>query len=215
MWPNTARCGRNTTARGRSNRARAERTRNRKRRGAGSFPGPVRMLAKSTDWQSVEKARKQGNFASGKICRRRRLDLTIPKGSANPPKEAALASKGAYMDVSDRRMQVQLTQEAKIISDFYSIRAIFAFVGFVNGLAGREFSRPRFARCLSPAPPSSRRQCANAPPLSPATGTARRASRRCGKNKGVGRRRVCCVRRSAAARGKCGRRIARRGESAK
>ena len=40
-WPNTARCGRNTTARGRSNRARAERTRNRKRRGAGSFPGPV------------------------------------------------------------------------------------------------------------------------------------------------------------------------------
>ena len=38
------------------------------------------------------------------------------------------------MDVSDRRMQVQLTQEAKIISDFYSIRAIFAFVGFVNGL---------------------------------------------------------------------------------
>ena len=28
------------------------------------------------------------------------------------------------MDVSDRRMQVQLTQEAKIVSDFYSIRAI-------------------------------------------------------------------------------------------
>ena len=41
------------------------------------------------------------------------------------------------MDVSDRRMQVQLTQEAKIISDFYSIRAIFAFVGFVNGLKRR------------------------------------------------------------------------------
>ena len=75
------------------------------------------MLTKSTDWQSVEKARKQGNFASGKICRRRRLDLTIPKGSANPPKEAALASKGVYMDVSGRRRQVQLTQEAKIVSD--------------------------------------------------------------------------------------------------
>ena len=38
------------------------------------------------------------------------------------------------MDVSDRRMQVQLTQEAKIVSDFYSIRAIFAFVGFVSAL---------------------------------------------------------------------------------
>ena len=42
------------------------------------FVRAVRMLTKSTDWQSVEKARKQGNFASGKICRRRRLDLTIP-----------------------------------------------------------------------------------------------------------------------------------------
>ena len=102
-----------------------------------------RMLTKSTDWQSVEKACKQGNFANGKICRQRRLDLTIPKGSANPPKEAVLASKGAYIDVSDRRMQVQLTQEAKIVSDFYSIRAIFAFVGFVSAL------RPLPQRCGS------------------------------------------------------------------
>ena len=39
------------------------------------------------------------------------------------------------MDVSDRRMQVQLTQEAKIASDFFLIRAIFAFVGFVSALA--------------------------------------------------------------------------------
>ena len=38
------------------------------------------------------------------------------------------------MDVSDRRMQVQLTQEAKIASDFYLIRAIFAVVGFVSAL---------------------------------------------------------------------------------
>ena len=45
------------------------------------------------------------------------------------------------MDVSDRRMQVQLTQEAKIVSDFYFIRAIFAFVGFVSALARRECSR--------------------------------------------------------------------------
>ena len=37
------------------------------------------------------------------------------------------------MDVSDRRMQVQLTQEAKIASDFFFIGAIFAVVGDVNG----------------------------------------------------------------------------------
>ena len=29
---------------------------------------------------------------------------------------------------------MQLTQEAKIVSDFYFIRAIFAFVGFVSAL---------------------------------------------------------------------------------
>ena len=99
-----------------------------------------RMLTKWADWQSDEKACKPGNFAAGKICRRRRLDLTIPKGSANPPKEAVLAPKGAYIDVSDRRMQVQLTQEAKIASDFYLIRAIFVFVGFVSAL--RRFEAP-------------------------------------------------------------------------
>ena len=38
------------------------------------------------------------------------------------------------MDVSDRRMQVQLTQEAKIASDFLYIRAIFAVAGFVSAL---------------------------------------------------------------------------------
>ena len=38
------------------------------------------------------------------------------------------------MDVSDRRMQVQLTQEAKIASDFHFIRAIFAVVGFISAL---------------------------------------------------------------------------------
>ena len=40
------------------------------------------------------------------------------------------------MDVSDRRMQVQLTQEAKIASDFFFIGAIFAVVGFVSALRG-------------------------------------------------------------------------------
>ena len=38
------------------------------------------------------------------------------------------------MDVSDRRMQVQLTQEAKIASDFFFIRAILAVAGFISAL---------------------------------------------------------------------------------
>ena len=46
-----------------------------------------------------------------------------------------LAGKGAYIDVSDRRLHVQLTQEAKITSDFSLIRAIFAFAGFVSALS--------------------------------------------------------------------------------
>ena len=55
------------------------------------------------------------------------------------------------MDVSDRRMQVQLTQEAKIVSDFYSIRAIFAFVGFVSALTARpEFLSGRAAFIFLP-----------------------------------------------------------------
>ena len=49
------------------------------------------------------------------------------------------------MDVSDRRMQVQLTQEAKIASDFHFIRAIFAVVGFVSALAPRETYRAAFS----------------------------------------------------------------------
>ena len=62
----------------------------RKSTGKGRGSPRPRMLTKSIDWQSVEKACKQGNFVNGKICRQRRLDLTIPKGSANPPKEANL-----------------------------------------------------------------------------------------------------------------------------
>ena len=51
------------------------------------------------------------------------------------------------MDVSDRRMQVQLTQEAKIASDFLYIRAIFAVVGFVSALKRSHFLWGRF--CVS------------------------------------------------------------------
>ena len=49
------------------------------------------------------------------------------------------------MDVSDRRMQVQLTQEAKIATDFHFIRAIFAVVGFVSALVAPAFLRGRCA----------------------------------------------------------------------
>ena len=37
------------------------------------------------------------------------------------------------MDVSDRRLQVQLTQQAKIPSNFI-IQGIFAFAGFIGRL---------------------------------------------------------------------------------
>ena len=42
------------------------------------------------------------------------------------------------MDVSGRGLHVQLTQEAKIASDFSLIRAIFAFADFGSALAAME-----------------------------------------------------------------------------
>ncbi|MBQ9952259.1 MAG: hypothetical protein IJO98_08990, partial [Clostridia bacterium] len=45
-----------------------------------------------------------------------------------------LADKGAYINVSDCRLQVQLTQQAKIPSNLSSFEGIFAFAGFVSGL---------------------------------------------------------------------------------
>ena len=47
------------------------------------------------------------------------------------------------MDVSDRRLQVQLTPEAKIASDFSLVRAIFVFAGFVSALECRGQICPR------------------------------------------------------------------------
>ena len=44
------------------------------------------------------------------------------------------------MDVSDRRLQVQLTQEAKIASTSSFIGAIFAFAGFVSALGRPPYS---------------------------------------------------------------------------
>ena len=63
-----------------------------------------------------------------------------------------LANKKPYTDVSDRRLQVKLTQKAKIATGFSFIRAIFAFAGFVNAL--RHGSQP----CLFP---SQIRNCQN------------------------------------------------------
>ena len=51
------------------------------------------------------------------------------------------------MDVSDRRLHVQLTQEAKIASDFSLFRAIFAFAGFVSALRRERTVRSRLLLC--------------------------------------------------------------------
>ena len=86
------------------------------------IPEPLRMLTKSTDWQSLRKPARQGS---------------------------KLADKGAYTGVSDRRLQVKLTQEAKIVSDFSSFRAVFAFAGFVSALKRRDLRGRTFCMNLS------------------------------------------------------------------
>jgi len=54
----------------------------------------------------------------------------------NPARQGSkAANKGAYPDVSDRNLQPQLTQQAKIPSVFLSSEGIFAFAGFVSGLS--------------------------------------------------------------------------------
>ena len=49
---------------------------------------------------------------------------------------AKFVAKGDWICRSRRARQIHL-QEAKIASDFYFIRAIFAFVGFVSALSAR------------------------------------------------------------------------------
>ena len=48
------------------------------------------------------------------------------------------------MDVSDRRLHVRLTQEAKIVTNFYSFSIIFAFAGFVSALERAQRRCARF-----------------------------------------------------------------------
>ncbi|MBQ9951354.1 MAG: hypothetical protein IJO98_04355, partial [Clostridia bacterium] len=67
-----------------------------------------------------------------------------------------LADKGAYINVSDCRLQVQMTQQAKIPSILSSFEGIFAFAGFVSGLraAAGNLQRPRRS-IVNPFGPSS------------------------------------------------------------
>jgi len=46
-----------------------------------------------------------------------------------------LAGKGAYMDVSNRSLQVNLTRQAKTPLNSLSFEGVFAFAGFVSGLS--------------------------------------------------------------------------------
>ena len=65
-----------------------------------------------------------------------------PVSQGNKP-----AGKSVYLNVSDRRLQVLLTPEAKIASDFSLVRAIFAFAGFVSALKPGRFFLPGFRLC--------------------------------------------------------------------
>lgn len=57
------------------------------------------------------------------------------RGMQKPARQGSkLAGRGACADASDRRRHVRRTQEAKIASDFFFIRAIFAFAGFAGVL---------------------------------------------------------------------------------
>ena len=67
-----------------------------------------------------------------------------------------LAGKGACLNVSNRRLQVKMTQEAKIVPGSSFIRVIFAFAGFVSALpplgAGQfveKNSKTAFLRCVA------------------------------------------------------------------
>ena len=69
--------------------------------------GSFKALTKSTLWQMLKNHARRGS---------------------------KLAGKGAYTDVSDRRLQVLLTTQAKITSNSFLFEVIFALAGFVSGL---------------------------------------------------------------------------------
>ena len=60
---------------------------------------------------------------------------TLCQTLKNPARQGSkFAAKGAYIDVSDHRLQVQLTQQAKIPSALLLSEGIFAFAGFISSL---------------------------------------------------------------------------------
>ena len=96
-----------------------------------SRAGGFKALTKSTLCQTLRNLARQGN---------------------------KLADKGAYINVSDCRLQVQLTQQAKIPSNLSSFEGIFAFAGFVSGLksGGKHRRFHHYIYCLSHVPRTNR-----------------------------------------------------------
>ena len=85
---------------------------------------------------------KSPTFQSGfKALTKSTLCQTLKKPARQGRK---LAGKGAYIDVSNRSLQVHLTQQAKIPSNFLLFEGIFAFAGFVSGLWSLTFVRLHF-----------------------------------------------------------------------
>ena len=54
-----------------------------------------------------------------------------------------LANKETYLNVSDRRLQVTLTPQAKTASSLFFSEAVFAFAGFISALSAVSQSAPR------------------------------------------------------------------------
>ena len=86
---------------------------------------------------------------------------TLCQTLKNPARQGSkLAAKGAYIDVSDRRLQVQLTQQAKIPSALLLSEGIFVFAGicqrsepsmfFMNGSLRNDYIAPQTMRHNNP-----------------------------------------------------------------
>ena len=71
------------------------------------------------------------NLQQPKALTKSTLCQTLKKRARQGSKPAA---KGAYTDVSNRRLQARLTRQARIPSAFLVSEGIFAFAGFVSGL---------------------------------------------------------------------------------
>ena len=81
-------------------------------RGTPRLEAYLKALTKSTLCQTLKKPARQGS---------------------------KLAAKGAYIDVSDRRLQAPLTLQAKIPSALLLSEGVFVFAGFVSGLRYASF----------------------------------------------------------------------------